>query len=503
VQSRALLQLVRRLTFALGFMLLGGLIAGVAVYGMYLARQPPLHIWHRAALDGEFRAGAEADLDGYRRREDRLFAELHEEVHARLASDEQRLINRFAAASPLNPDNHARNWNRTFELPSPAPSAGVLLLHGLSDSPYSLRALGERLNAAGAWVVGLRLPGHGTAPSGLLDASWQDWTAAVRLAARHLVERVGSDRPLLLVGYSNGAALALELAVAAGEGEAGVPQVDGLILLSPAIRVTPAAALAGWQAALARGIGLETLAWSDIQPEFDPYKYNSFTLNAAEQIHRLTLSVAERLDRLAVRGGGKVDLPPVLAFQSVVDATIPAAAVVDGLFLRLAPGPHALVLFDVNRYTEARALMIDHPEALTGRLLSGPPPGFAVTVVTNAAEDSRAVVARTRPSDGNEMREAPLGLGWPPGMFSLSHIALPFPSEDRIYGAGQATGTGKGVITLGSITLLGERGILQIPDGFFLRLRYNPFFPYLAQRAEAFLHGIVTRGSSNARPPPP
>jgi hypothetical protein len=52
---------------------------------------------------------------------------------------------------------------------------------------------------------------------------------------------------------------------------------------------------------------------------------------------------------------------------------------------------------------------------------------------------------------------------------------------------------GKDVITLGSIAPLGERGILQIPDGFFLRLRYNPFFSYLAERAETFLHGIVTR----------
>jgi alpha-beta hydrolase superfamily lysophospholipase len=487
------MHLLRHIAFALACMLLGGLLAGLAAYSVYLARQPPLQIWHRAALDSEFQAGADADLESYRRREDRLFAELHEEVHAKLAPGEQRLVNRFATASPLNPDNHVRNWNQTFELPSPAPSAGVLMLHGLSDSPYSLRALAERLNSAGAWVVGLRLPGHGTAPSGLLDVSWRDWTAAVRLAARHLVARVGSDRPLLLVGYSNGAALALELALAGREGEADVPRVDGLILLSPAIRVTPAAVLASWQAALARRIGLETLAWSDVQPEFDPYKYNSFTMNAAEQIHELTRSLAERLDRLATHGRGKVELPPVLAFQSVVDATIPAAAVVDGLLLRLASGPHALVLFDINRYAEARALMIDNPEALTGRLLSGPPLGFAITVVSNTAEDSRAVVARTRPADSNEMQEVSLGLAWPPGMFSLSHVALPFPPDDRVYGARQVTGTGTDIITLGSITPLGERGILQIPDGFFLRLRYNPFFSYLAERAETFLHGIAAR----------
>jgi len=61
------------------------------------------------------------------------------------------------------------NWNRSFVLPQEEPALGVLLLHGLSDSPYSLKALGERLNGQGAMVLGLRIPGHGTAPSGLVE----------------------------------------------------------------------------------------------------------------------------------------------------------------------------------------------------------------------------------------------------------------------------------------------------------------------------------------------
>ena len=60
----------------------------------------------------------------------------------------------------------------------------MLLLHGMSDAPYSLRALGEALHARGFHVLGLRLPGHGTAPSGLVTATWEDMAAAVALAAR-------------------------------------------------------------------------------------------------------------------------------------------------------------------------------------------------------------------------------------------------------------------------------------------------------------------------------
>ena len=73
-----------------------------------------------------------------------------------------------------------RAKHRTYELSGPEPVAVVLLLHGMSDSPYSLRHLGERLSASGMRVLGLRVPGHGTAPSGLVHVQWQDMAAAVK-----------------------------------------------------------------------------------------------------------------------------------------------------------------------------------------------------------------------------------------------------------------------------------------------------------------------------------
>ena len=81
---------------------------------------------------------------------------------------------------------------------------------------------------------------------------------------------------------------------------------------------------------------------------------------------------------------------------------------------------------------------------------------------------------------------------WPRGVFSLSHVALPFPPDDPIYGGPQALAApgrvpGQGPIVLGAITLLGERGMLQVPDGFFLRLRFNPFFAYVDERTRDFL----------------
>ena len=79
-----------------------------------------------------------------------------------------------------------------------------------------------------------------------------------------------------------------------------------------------------------------------------------------------------------------------------------------------------------------------------------------------------------------------LDLSWPQGLFSLSHVSIPFPPDDPIYG-GRADDGDDNAIVLGSVAIRGERNLLQIPDDFFLRLRYNPFFPYLSQRLTAFL----------------
>jgi len=137
------------------------------------------------------------------------------------------------------------DWNRTVVLPADHPRGAALLLHGLSDSPYSMRALAEHLHAQGWTVVVLRLPGNGTAPLGLLDVSWKDWAAAVRVAACDLVKTTGAEKPFLLVGYSMGAALSVEYALAQRQGE-DLPKPRAIVLLSPAIGVASSARFASW-----------------------------------------------------------------------------------------------------------------------------------------------------------------------------------------------------------------------------------------------------------------
>lgn len=79
--------------------------------------------------------------------------------------------------------------------------------------------------------------------------------------------------------------MAVEYATSGLEGEV-VPPVNGLILLSPALRLQPAATLAKFQLGLSFLPGFGKLAWESTAPEYDPYKYNSFPVNAGEQTYQ-------------------------------------------------------------------------------------------------------------------------------------------------------------------------------------------------------------------------
>ena len=358
-----------------------------------------------------------------------------------------------------------------------SPRGGVLLLHGMSDSPYSLRALGQRLQRGGFHVLGLRLPGHGTAPSGMLDVTWQDMSAATGLAMAHLERQIG-ELPLHIVGYSTGGALALDYVMRTEEQD-GLAVPRSLVLVSPAIGISPAAALAQWKRWLSLLPGLGALGWLQVEPEFDPYKYNSFTTNAAEQVHLLTHSVTQRLENRRSKGQ---ELPPILIFKSTVDATVSTDAVVDRLLSKLVPGRDELVLFDINRFAATGSLLVDDPAPFTRRLIEDVHLPFGVTLITNSTPESRSItVYRKKAFESGASSVEALDTEWPPGIFSLSHVALPFPPDDPLYG--RFPPADKRQLFLGTQALQGERGVLRVPGDFLLRLRHNPFYDILEQRA--------------------
>ena len=181
---------------ALGWALVGMLLVGVVLYIRFLRSGPELEPWHRAHLDEEFTA-AKADevrtVADYRALETRLFAELDREVYAQTEPEDRLRSTAITVAARAIRGRWPVNWNRTWEHAPAAAPAAVLLLHGLTDSPYSMHALGEDFASRGLHVLALRLPGHGTAPAGLLHFQIEDMQAAVRLAMRDLRARLGDD----------------------------------------------------------------------------------------------------------------------------------------------------------------------------------------------------------------------------------------------------------------------------------------------------------------------
>lgn len=445
-------------------------------------RLPDLQLWHRVHLESEFRArdlASTTTLEDYLKREDRLFDELERKVVDRVPASQEYLANRYWRESPMNPErfDRVRNWNRTFELLPEGPvQGGALLVHGMSDSPYTMRHVAEVYRGMGFYVLALRMPGHGTVPAELARVKWEDWLAAVRLGARAVRHRIGPDLPFQMGGYSNGGALALKYALDAAAGS-GDPQASKLVLISPMIGVSPFARFSALLGALGVFPYFEKARWLDDMPEYIPYKYNSFPTNAGEQSHRLTDVIDGDLAR-AQKAGRMGKLPPILAFQSVVDATVSTDAVVKVLYSRVSGGRDELVVFGVNETENVRPFLKSTDLDRLKGLFGGQRRDYRLTVVACARSDSPEVVERSLAPLSSSLSITPLHLAWPPRVYSLSHLALPVPADDPLFGLGGP---------VGGMAPRGEKGELTVPMDQVMRLYCNPFFPYLKGRLEAWI----------------
>lgn len=442
---------------------------------------PDLELWHQVELLNEFHAGDDHNgmtFDDYLKLEDSLFQELNEKVYDVYQPPHDNLLVRYARESLSDPGRFDRNWNRSFELVPEKISGGILLLHGLTDSPYSLRKIAQIFFDNGYYVLCPRMPGHGTVPAALVDLSWHDWTPVVEMAARHVISRIGQDVPFYVGGYSNGGALAVKLALDSFENNhSRLP--DKLFLFSPAIGVTRYAALANWHKALSFLPYFEKFKWHVIGPEYDPFKYNSFPKNAGDQTYLLSKEVQRQLEIFG-SSGGHSRLPSMVTFQSVVDSTVASDEVVNSLYSKLDQNGSELVLFDVNRSAQLEQFLRQHC-IFVDDLMDVTSLPYTLTVVSNTSSESSGVVARTRSPGVDETSIEPLALAWPRHVYSLSHVAIPFSPEDPVYGAGPQL-PGINHLRIGALEPRGERDLLVIPAEQLMRLRYNPFFDYMKRR---------------------
>jgi hypothetical protein len=154
-----------------------------------------------------------------------------------------------------------------------------------------------------------------------------------------------------------------------------------------------------------------------------------------------------------------------------------------------------LVFFDINRSAVIKSFLKSDHRKIIQRLKEKDQLPYDLTIVTNVSDDSSEVIARTRLAASGEITEIPLGLRWPSGVFSLSHVAIPFSPDDLIYGRISRSSPESGM-NLGSLEPRGERGVLRVSLNHFMRLRYNPFFPYIEKRMVETIRSHNAKGES-------
>ena len=116
-------------------------------------------------------------------------------------------LNRYYEGSLIYPDRFENNWNHSYILQPEGNSKGaVVLLHGLTDTPYSLRHVADLYHQRGFVVIAIRMPAHGTVPSALSKVHWRDWMTAtvdldtlLRVSSNpffsYMLQRIDADIP--------------------------------------------------------------------------------------------------------------------------------------------------------------------------------------------------------------------------------------------------------------------------------------------------------------------
>lgn len=123
--------------------------------------------------------------------------------------------------------NEPREWQPHHPTKGSIPKKGILLVHGLGDSPWSFIDIAPVLAEQGFLVRTVLLPGHGTTPIDMLNVSAEQWQAVVYKQAKQLELDVSG--PVYLGGFSTGANLILDYAYQH-------PSIAGLALFSPGFK---------------------------------------------------------------------------------------------------------------------------------------------------------------------------------------------------------------------------------------------------------------------------
>lgn len=180
---------------------------------------------------------------------------------------------------------------------------GVLLCHGFTGTPASMRTWGKHLAEAGFTVRGPRLPGHGTTWQELNRTTWEDWYGCVRAELDDLLRTCSS---VFMFGQSMGGTLTLRAAQEFGARLAGIALVNPSVLtLRPEAKLLPI---------LSRFVPSVAGLGGDIaKPDAQELSYPRTPLRAAASLAQLWKIVRRDLHRVT---------QPLLLAHSLVDHVV-------------------------------------------------------------------------------------------------------------------------------------------------------------------------------------
>lgn len=177
-------------------------------------------------------------------------------------------------------------------------------------------------------------------------------------------------------------------------------------------------------------------------------------------------------------------------FLSWVDATVETSITIDLFYSQLENPGNELVIFDVNRHDQATAFYPAGDDARIEALEKRADLPYRLTIIANTTPESSTVAQRTKAPRSQKIETSTMGMTWPSGVYSLSHVAIPFPPDDPVYGEDAAPGDIYKGLPLGRMQARGETGYLTVPLTQFMRLRHNPFFDFVEERVIAEIDDI-------------